>query len=72
VESILRLVQRQGFRRGVRGGSSLWLIAGASAWMLLRERRGRSRVVYRTVLQPGEQLTVATRPPRRRNGPPAL
>jgi hypothetical protein len=42
----------------------MWFVLGASAWALKRSRRKRDDVVYRTVLQPGEGLIVATGPPR--------
>jgi hypothetical protein len=48
----------------MRGGHPVWFVLGASAWALKRSRRKRDDVVYRTVLQPGEGLIVATRPPR--------
>jgi hypothetical protein len=42
----------------------MWFVVGASAWALRRSRRKRDAVVYRTVLEPGEGLIVATRQSR--------
>ncbi|MGO9029471.1 MAG: hypothetical protein ACLQOZ_12680 [Acidimicrobiales bacterium] len=60
MDSLLRYIQKIGFRRGVRGQHPIWFIVAASAWMLIRARRSREAVVYRTVLQPGEGLIVET------------
>jgi hypothetical protein len=60
VDSLLRYIQRNGFRRGTRGQHPIWLVLGASAWLLMRARRSREEVVYRTILQPGEALVVET------------
>jgi hypothetical protein len=52
-----------GFRRGLRGENRVWFVVGVSAWMLTRATRRRDgNVVYRTALQPGEQLVVVTKP----------
>jgi hypothetical protein len=63
VERFYRFVISNGFRRGIRGGHSVWFVVGVSAWLLSRSRKKHEDVVYRTVLQPGEHLTVTTRPP---------
>jgi len=63
VERFYRFVISNGFRRGMRGGNSVWFVLGASAWLLNRSRRKKDGVVYRTALQPGEGLIVTTRPP---------
>jgi hypothetical protein len=47
----------------MRGGHPIWLVLGASAWLVNRSRKKRDDVVYRTELQPGEGLMVTTRPP---------
>ncbi|HWD52886.1 MAG TPA: hypothetical protein VG412_10815 [Acidimicrobiales bacterium] len=66
MERILRYLMKNGFRRGFRGEHPIWIVVGASAWLLIRARRHGDDVVYRTVLRPGERLVVATRNP----GPP--
>jgi hypothetical protein len=63
VERFYRFVISNGFRRGMRGGNSAWLVIGASAWLLNRSRKKENGIVYRTLLQPGEGLIVTTRPP---------
>lgn len=69
MDRLLRMAQSRGLRLGLRG-NPIWLVVGASAWMLLRARRPGQDVVYRTELAPGETLTVGTVPsangPRRR------
>jgi hypothetical protein len=60
VDSLLRYLFRSAFRRGARGQHPVWFVVGASAWMLVRARRSREEVVYRTVLHPGEALIVDT------------
>lgn len=61
MDRLLRYLQKNGFRRGFRGGHPLWYVLGASAWMVIRVRQRDDDVVYRTVLQPGERLMVTTR-----------
>ncbi|MHB1548228.1 MAG: hypothetical protein ACYCX8_05765 [Acidimicrobiales bacterium] len=56
-------VIRTGFRRGLRGGDPLWLVLGASAWMVRRARRSRHEVVYRTRAEPGDRLEISLRSP---------
>jgi hypothetical protein len=63
MERILRYLMKNGFRRGFRGEHPIWIVVGASAWLLIRARRHGDDVVYRTVLRPGERLVVATRNP---------
>ena len=52
---------RQGWRRGIQGGSRPWLIAGAAALALtaLQRLAGKEEdVVYREELQPGESIVI--------------
>jgi hypothetical protein len=67
MDSLLRYIQLKAFGRGFRGYHTAWLVVGAAAWMMLRARN-QDDVVYRTVLKPGERLTVTTRNPA---SPPA-
>ncbi len=60
VDSMVRV----GFRRGLRGGDPLWLVLGASAWMVRRARRSRHEVVYRTRAEPGDRLEISLHPPQ--------
>ncbi|MHB1710340.1 MAG: hypothetical protein ACYCV7_02900 [Acidimicrobiales bacterium] len=62
-ERLLRVLRKNGFRRGIRGGHPLWVVLGASAWMVSRARRRDDSVIYRTLLVPGERLTVTARHP---------
>jgi hypothetical protein len=59
MESLLRWFQVKAFGRGFRGYHTAWFVVGAAAWMILRARN-RDDVVYRTVLKPGERLTVTS------------
>ena len=67
MDSLLRYIQRKALGRGFRGYHTAWLVVGAAAWMMLRARN-QDDVIYRTVLKPGEGLTVTTRNP---TSPPA-
>ena len=56
-----RYLLRQGWRRGVQGGSRPWLIAGAAALALtaLQRLAGKEEaVVYREKLHPGESIVI--------------
>jgi hypothetical protein len=59
MESLLHWLQVKAFGRGFRGYHTAWFVVGAAAWMILRARN-RDDVVYRTVLKPGERLTVTS------------
>jgi hypothetical protein len=65
MDVVLRFIERKSWGRGLRGASTAWFVVGAAAWMVGRARR-RNDVVYRTVLKPGEQLTVVSRPPKKK------
>jgi hypothetical protein len=60
-ERLLRYALRQGYRRGLRGGSRVWLAAGGAAvavravrWVI---RPGRDVVVHE-ILAPGQTLVI--------------
>ena len=57
METLLRYLQVQALRRGMRGRNTAWFVIGAALWMLLRIRRNEE-VVYRTKLSPGERLVI--------------
>ncbi len=59
---IFRYIERLSFGRGMRGANTAWFVIGSAAWLVMRAR-SRQDVVYRTVLKPGEQLTVRASPP---------
>lgn len=59
---MLRLLIRNGVRRGLLGGSRTWLVVGGAAFAvrLLRKLAGsEEQVVYREELRPGEAVVVA-------------
>jgi hypothetical protein len=59
---MLQGIQRQALRRALRGqGSRAWLVVGTAAWLLRtanRLRKPQPEIVYRSVLDPGEQLVI--------------
>lgn len=68
MDVLFRFIERRAFGRGMRGANTAWFVIGAAAWMIMRARH-REDVVYRTVLKPGERLTVsATPPPSKKSG----
>lgn len=59
-------LRRKAWEDGLLGGDRRWLAAGAVVWSLTlagRAWRREPEVVYRTVLKPGETITVSTRRP---------
>ena len=59
---MLRTLIRNGFRKGLLGGSRPWLVVGAAAGgirLLGRMARRESRVVYCEKLEPGERLVIS-------------
>ena len=59
---MLGFLLRQGFRRGVLGGSRRWLVIGGAALgarVLGKLARREPEVVYCEELSPGESLLVA-------------
>ncbi len=62
MDALLRSLQSRAFARGLRGYHTAWVVVGAALWMLNRFRH-RDNVVFRTRLDPGEQLIVKTTPP---------
>ena len=59
METLLHYLQVRAFRRGMQGRNTVWLVIGATVWMLLRLRRNED-VVYRTKLLPGERLVIGS------------
>jgi hypothetical protein len=58
---LIRMLLRNGWRRGIVGGSRPWLVAGGvalSVRVLQKLVRSEERVVYSEVLQPGETLVI--------------
>lgn len=56
-----RFLLRQGWRRGVQGGSRPWLVAGVAALALaaLQRLAGKEEdVVYREELHAGESIVI--------------
>jgi hypothetical protein len=62
MESILRVLLRNGVRKGLMGTSRIWTVvaifAGALRFKQWLDRR-ESSVVYSEELQPGETLVIA-------------
>jgi hypothetical protein len=59
---MLRLLIRNGVRKGLLGGSRTWLVVGGAAFAVrvLRKLTAREEeVVYREELRPGEAVVVA-------------
>jgi len=64
-ERSLRRAIRQGWRRGVTGGSPAWTALGAAAalgWLTLRALRRSEDVVFSSRLAPGETLQIFHEP----------
>ena len=62
MQRLLRLLLRNGLRKGLLGGSRPWLIAGgvAAGIRVLRKIAGSEpKVVYSEKLQPGETVVIA-------------
>lgn len=58
---MLTRLAKRGFSDGLLGGSRLWLIAGAAAWLVRALQWAAKRdpqVVYREELAPGETLVI--------------
>jgi hypothetical protein len=65
LETLLRMAQRRGVRRGVYGSSRFWLMVAIGAWGVRRFRRAigsEPDLVYRGELRPGETLRIAHQP----------
>ncbi len=54
---VIDMVEEYGMRRGLLGGSRAWLAAGVAAWVV-RAARKPAQVVYRTELEPGQQVVI--------------
>jgi hypothetical protein len=61
-DGLLRGFQARAFQQAWRGRHSAWFFIGAALWMVNRSRRDNG-VIFRTKLQPGENLLVTTRVP---------
>ena len=58
---LVRLLLRNGWRRGVLGGSRPWLVAGGvalSVRVLQKLIASEEKVVYSEELEPGETLVI--------------
>jgi hypothetical protein len=58
---LVRLLLRNGWRRGVLGGSRPWLVAGGAALVvrvLQKLIASEDKVVYSEELQPGETVVI--------------
>ncbi len=62
MDALFQYLQMKAFGRGLRGYHTAWVVVGVALWMLNRARH-QDDVVYRTVLKPGERLSVSTRAP---------
>ena len=65
LERILRAGIRQGWRRGVTGGSRGWTVVGAVAgvaWLAKRALKRSEEVVFSQKLAPGETLQIFHEP----------
>ncbi len=67
MDTLLRYFQARAFARGFRGYHTAWIVVGTALWMLNRSRH-RDNLVFRTKLDPGEQLIVKTTPPNKSSG----
>ena len=64
-ERALRRALRQGWCRGVAGGSPAWTALGAAAalgWLAMRALRRSEDVVFSSRLAPGETLQIFHEP----------
>jgi hypothetical protein len=65
---LMRLLFRNGFRKGVLGGSRPWLVVfglAATVRMIQRINDRESEIVYSEKLEPGESIVIAhAREPR--------
>ncbi len=62
MEALVRLLVRNGLRRGLLGGSRPWLVLGGVGltWRMLRKLSGKEpEVVYSEVLDSGQTLVIA-------------
>jgi hypothetical protein len=66
--ALVRILLRNGVRKGLMGGNRRWLVVGgvAAAVRLLQKLAERDEgVIYSGELHPGESLVVANSPERR-------
>jgi hypothetical protein len=66
LERLARLVVRQGWRKGVLGGSTAWTATGGAAlvaYLAGRALRREPDVIYCEKLEPGSVLRITHEPP---------
>ena len=58
--ALIGIIKRRGFRKGVSGGNSRWVVVWLliSATQVLRKRAARKEVVERFTLKPGESILI--------------
>jgi hypothetical protein len=64
---LARRGMREGWKRGVSGGSPAWTVVGAAAlvgWLAARAMHRESEVVFSEKLQPGESIRIVHEPAR--------
>src|ERR1700689_5380362 len=62
VDNLARRIVRRGFRRGLIEGSSIWLVAGALAWLVRIVVRPEAPKMTREDLRVGESIIVTHLP----------
>ena len=65
--TLLRRLQRLGFRKGFSGDGRFWLAVGILSWFVARNREKAAEPppLFREVLAPGESIAVRIfKPPR--------
>ncbi len=74
LDTISRRVMRRGLRQGLLEGSSIWLIAGALAWLFRLLTRAEEPKVVREDVALGESIIVThvSPPPTKRQQRKAL
>jgi hypothetical protein len=63
VDSLARRLVRRGLRDGLIGGSTVWAVVGAAAWLARLLLRREEPLVVREDLKLGERIVVAHVPP---------
>jgi hypothetical protein len=61
-------LRSRGYQEGLREGRLLWKVVGAVVWsgyVYKKVMHPPAEVVFRTNLEPGESLTIASHQPRR-------
>jgi hypothetical protein len=72
IKRIVPLLRKQGFKRGVMGTDSRWLVVWAvvSLGSMARKRSKKSTLVYRTTLKPDQRLAISILPAEGAPGTP--